>query len=59
VNEYYLGAGGLLYLSKNWALAGGVRYSRLSGDPADSPIVDIHGDANQWIGGLGVAYIMW
>jgi len=59
LNEYFLGAGGLVYLSKNWALSGGVRYSRLSGDAEDSPIVDDRGDANQWIAGLGVAYLMW
>jgi outer membrane protein len=59
VNEYFFGTGGLLYLSKNWVLAGGARYARLTDDAADSPIVDKRGDANQWIAGLGVGYIMW
>jgi outer membrane protein len=59
LNEYFVGVGGLVYLSKNWAMAGGVRYSRLSGDAEDSPIVDDRGDANQWIAGLGLAYLLW
>jgi outer membrane protein len=59
LNEYFVGVGGLVYLSKNWALSGGVRYSRLSGDAEDSPIVDDRGDANQWIAGLGLAYLIW
>jgi len=60
LNEVFLGTSGLLYLSKNWVLAGGVRYSRLTGDAEDSPVVDGEdgrGDANQWIAGLGIAYI--
>ena len=62
LNEYFLGVGGLIYLSKNWALAGGVRYSRLTGDAEDSPVVDGEdgrGDPNQWVAGLGVAYLLW
>jgi len=62
LNEVFLGTSGLLYLSKNWVLAGGVRYSRITGDAEDSPVVDGEdgrGDANQWIAGLGIAYIFW
>jgi MipA family protein len=59
VNEYFVIAGGLFYLSKSWVLSGGVRYSRISGDAADSPIVDDRGDENQWTAGLGIGYIMW
>jgi len=62
VEEYYFGAVGIFYLSKNWAVTGGVRYSRISGDAEDSPLVDgenAQGSANQLIGGLGVAYLWW
>ncbi|MDM7955170.1 MipA/OmpV family protein [Blastomonas sp.] len=31
-------------------------YSRLQGDAADSPIVSIRGDANQYFGGAGLTY---
>ena len=31
-------------------------YTRLVGDAADTPFTDIRGDANQFIGGVGVAY---
>lgn len=32
------------------------RYSRLTGDFADSPIVDLRGSRNQWLGAVGLAY---
>jgi MipA family protein len=41
----------------NWLGAVGGMYSRVTGDAGDSPIVKDRGDANQWIGGVGVAYI--
>jgi outer membrane scaffolding protein for murein synthesis (MipA/OmpV family) len=62
VEEYYVGAVGIFYLSKNWALTGGVRYASISGDAEDSPLVDgenAQGDANQLMGGIGVAYLWW
>jgi len=59
VNEYYMVLGGIFYLSKNWLVSAGVRGSVISGDPADSPIVDQRGDSTQWIGGLGVGYAFW
>ena len=34
----------------------GVSYWRLLGDIADSPIVSIAGNRNQWLGGAGLAY---
>jgi outer membrane protein len=43
-------------LSPSWHVAGGLVYSRLVGDAADSPIVDGRGSANQLYAGLGVAY---
>lgn len=33
-----------------------VSYTRLVGDGADTPFTDIRGDANQFIGGVGIAY---
>lgn len=59
VNEYYMVLGGIFYLSKNWLVSAGVRGSVISGDPADSPIVDQRGDSTQWIGGVGVGYAFW
>jgi outer membrane protein len=43
-------------LSPNWHLSGGLVYSRLMGDAADSPVVDARGSKNQLFAGLGVAY---
>lgn len=43
-------------LSINWHLAGGVVYSKLLGDAADSPVVDDRGDDNQFFVGFGAVY---
>jgi len=59
LNEYYAVVGANIYLSKNWLVSVGVRGSSIAGDPGDSPIVDQRGDATQWIGGIGLGYIMW
>jgi outer membrane protein len=59
VNEYYAMAGANIFLNKNWLVSVGVRGSSITGDPGDSPIVDQQGDSAQWIGGIGVGYIMW
>jgi outer membrane protein len=58
VNEYFLTLGGVMYFSRNWLGAAGVRASKLSGDAKDSPIVSLRGDSTQFIGGVGLAY-MW
>ena len=58
VNEYYVTLGGIMYFSRNWLAAAGLRASKLAGDAKDSPIVSLRGDSNQFIGGVGVAY-MW
>jgi outer membrane protein len=50
--------GSLFYLTESWVLGAGIRYSRLLGDAADSPIVDGRGSADQIIAGLAVGY-MW
>ena len=44
-------------LTKAWYLGIGFKYSHLLEDAEDSPVVDIRGDANQWIAGAGIAYI--
>jgi len=59
LNEYYAIVGANIYLSKNWLMSVGVRASTIAGDPGDSPIVDQQGDSTQWIGGIGVGYILW
>lgn len=46
-----------MFLSKQWLLSVGGRYERLVGDAKDSPVVDQRGDAGQWIGGVGIAYV--
>jgi len=43
-------------VNKSWHITGGVQYIRLFGDAADSPVVDVRGDANQLLAGLGVLY---
>lgn len=43
-------------LLHGWSLFGVGLYTKLSGDFADSPIVDDRGSSSQWFGGLGVAY---
>jgi MipA family protein len=59
INEYYAVVGANIYLNKNWLVSVGLRGSTIAGDPGDSPIVDQQGDSTQWIGGVGVGYILW
>lgn len=59
VNEVYVNLGTAIYLSKAWMLGAGLRYGRIVGDAADSPLVDQRGSENQVIGGIGLAYVMW
>lgn len=47
------------FLTKEWLLSVGGRYERLVSDAKDSPVVNQSGDANQWIGGVGLAYVFW
>lgn len=42
--------------SENWHVAGGVIYSRLLGDAADSPVVHERGSKDQFFAGVGIAY---
>lgn len=45
------------FVSPEWVLSVGGRYERLVSDAKDSPVVDQRGDANQWVGGIGLAYV--
>ena len=47
---------GMFHFNRNWHLAGGVTYSRLLGDAADSPVVSERGSENQWVFGVGLLY---
>ena len=42
--------------NENWHVSGGVVYSRLFGDAADSPVVDKRGSKDQLFAGVGIAY---
>ncbi len=42
-------------LNESWAVGGGLAYTQILGDSADSPIVQ-RGSRNQLIGGIGIAY---
>ncbi|MEZ5709098.1 MAG: MipA/OmpV family protein [Blastomonas sp.] len=43
-------------LRKGFVLVGGAQYGRVMGSHARSPIVEDAGNADQWLGGLGIAY---
>lgn len=45
------------FVTDEWVVTVGGRYERLTNDAKDSPIVDQRGDASQWIGGIGLAYV--
>lgn len=56
INAYRIMPMAMLHLSQQWHIGAGVRWERLTGDAADSPIVSERGDENQIAGGIGVAY---
>ncbi len=43
-------------INGNWAVLGIMKYTRLLGDAADSPIVDMRGDANQFMDAIILNY---
>jgi outer membrane protein len=43
-------------LTESWRMQAIIRYSRLLGDAADSPVVDDEGSANQFLGGVVFVY---
>lgn len=42
--------------TNNWSATGTLKYTRLLGDAADSPVTDNNGDENQLFGGLLINY---
>jgi MipA family protein len=58
VKDFVLSGGVTFYLSRSWVTTAGLRYSRLLDHASDSPIVDDRGSENQFITGVGIAY-MW
>ena len=42
---------------QHWGLLGGVSYQRITGDAADSPLVDDEGSKNQYFGTLVLFYV--
>lgn len=44
------------FLSRHWSVGARFHYNRLTGDAADSPIVDDAGSANQFFGALVLGY---
>lgn len=47
---------GMYRITPNWGLLGSFGYSRLLSDAKDSPVVDIAGDANQFLFAAGFTY---
>jgi MipA family protein len=56
--DFVLSGGVAFYLSRSWVTTAALRYSRLLNHASDSPIVDDRGSENQFITGVGIAY-MW
>jgi outer membrane protein len=46
----------VMHLSREWHIGVGLRYARLLGDAADSPVTDVRGTPDQLIAGVGFAY---
>ncbi len=51
--DVFVGAIGRLDLSDRWTLRASVRYARLIGDAADSPVIET---VDQWTAGVGLTY---
>ena len=43
-------------INPKWLLTVGGRYERLTGDAKDSPVVQLHGNENQWLLGIAASY---
>ena len=56
VRDVGAGVSAILSFSPSWGLYGRLALSRLVGDAADSPVTADEGDADQWLGGLGVLW---
>jgi len=57
IRDVSLIPGVVVHLSREWHVAAGFRYQYLCNDAKESPVVKEEGNANQWIAGLGVAYV--
>ena len=58
VTDVRMLVGGLVHFSESWHLVTGVRWQKLLGSAADSPLVRDRGNETQWIFGAGLVY-MW
>ncbi|GMG83233.1 MipA/OmpV family protein [Paralimibaculum aggregatum] len=47
---------GSYYFSEHWGVTAVMRYTMLVGDAADSPITELRGSRNQFLGGLALSY---
>ncbi|NRA30838.1 MAG: MipA/OmpV family protein [Parvularculaceae bacterium] len=56
VRDYNASLAVIYQLSDRWSAVGYTSYRRLTGDAADSPIVDQEGDPNQIIAAFGLGY---
>jgi len=56
VYDFRVNAGAVLHMSREWHIGAGVRYQRLQGDAADSPIVTQQGNKDQYIFGAAIGY---
>ena len=56
VKDIGAGVTAIYSFSDRWGVLGRIGYTRLLGDAADSPIVDVEGTPNQVFGGLAVSY---
>ncbi len=56
VKDFRLNPVLVMHLNMNWHLAAGFQYRRMLSDADDSPVVDIRGSSNQYLGGIGLAY---
>jgi outer membrane protein len=56
VSSFDIGPMAMYHVNKSWHVAASLRYSILTGDAADSPVVDTRGDSNQFLGLVGLIY---
>ena len=57
IHDYRVTFGLVQHLSPQWSIGVGGRYQHLAGDAADSPVVNLRGDKNQWVYGVGLGFI--
>jgi outer membrane scaffolding protein for murein synthesis (MipA/OmpV family) len=56
IQAYGAAASFLTQFTPRWGIITYVKYDRLTGDAADSPIVRVHGSRDQFSGGLALSY---